>query len=176
MRSSVAGGCSRGLAAPRCPSLSGFGELAITLGEDRRFAAGELVGGCDVADRAAPSHVLVVFDEAVDESSRFVEREGQVVPQAIAFERAVPALELAVGLRVVGTRSDVGNAVQADELPKIFGQELRAVVGDHARGLPRELFSRSLQDGFHVLFGRALTQFPVNKEAAAAIQHAHQIE
>ena len=52
---------------------------------------------------------------------------------ALALQRLVPALDLAVRLRIIRGRSDVRHARDAHELLEIAGNELRAIVGDDSR-------------------------------------------
>ena len=54
----------------------------------------------------------------------------------------MPAFQLAVGLRVIGTGPDMGDPGQADELLEVAGDELRAVIADDARLWRRDI-SRS---------------------------------
>ena len=58
----------------------------------------------------------------------------------------------------------------ADELLEVLGDELRAVVGDDARRDAGERFAGALEDGFHVGFLHFLADFPVDDEAAAAVE------
>jgi len=59
---------------------------------------------------------------------------------------------------------------RADELFEVLGDELRSVVGDDARGGVRELFAGALHDGEHVAFLHFFADFPMNGEAAEAIE------
>lgn len=85
-----------------CTAFSRGGELAISLGEDRRFAAGEFVGRRDVADGTVQADAIVMSDEPLDQLPGVVERQRYVGPQAIGLERLVPTFDLAVRLRIVG--------------------------------------------------------------------------
>ncbi len=80
------------------------------------------------------------------------------------------AFDLAVGLRVVGRGFDVGHAGDADELLEVLGDELGAVVGDDAWRDAGVSFAGALDDGFHVGFLHFFADFPVDDEAAAAVE------
>ncbi len=64
----------------------------------------------------------------------------------------------------------MGHAGDADELLEVLGDELRAVVGDDAWSDAGIGFAGALDDGFHVGFLHFLADFPVDDEAAAAIE------
>ena len=99
-------------------------------------------------------------------------RAARVDADAFALEGFVPAFDLAVGLGIVGRGLDVGHAGDADELLEVLGDELGAVVGDDA-GLGVGVgFAGALDDGFHVGFLHFFADFPVNDEAAAAVEDA----
>jgi hypothetical protein len=64
----------------------------------------------------------------------------------------------------------MGHAGDADEFFEVLGDELGAVVGDDAWLFVGEGFAGALDDGFHVNFLHFLADFPVDEEAAAAIE------
>ena len=104
------------------------------------------------------------------DAAGIVERQRHLDADAIALEGFVPAFDLAVALRIVGRGLDVGHAGDADELLEVLGDELRAVVGDDAWRGAGVGFAGALQDGFHVDFLHFLADFPVDDEAAAAVE------
>jgi hypothetical protein len=54
-------------------AFSRLNEFAVSLGKDRRLAAGQLVGGRDLADRAVQADVIVMLDERSDQLPRFLQ-------------------------------------------------------------------------------------------------------
>jgi len=113
--------------------------------------------------------VIVVRDELRHHRASLFDRQRHARPQAIAFQRAMPTFDLAVALRIVGTRADVRHSREANELLEILRHELRTVVADDAwRGL-WEGFPRALQDDLHVGLFHLLAQLPMHEEAAATV-------
>src|SRR2546423_13598345 len=84
----------------------------------------------DVARRAVQPDVVVTLDVTVHQPPRIIERQWRSRPDALFFERFVPAFDLSVRLRVKRRGSDVRHARDPNELFEIFGDELRTVVRD----------------------------------------------
>ena len=129
-------------------------QFAVALGEDRRVTSGQLVSRRHVADRAVQPLFVVLLDEPPDKLSRFAKRQGRVRSNAIALERLMPAFDLAVALRVVRRRLHVGHPRDANELLKIFGDELRPVVGDDSRRRVGKRFLGALERDLDVRLGQ----------------------
>ena len=153
-------------------AFAGLGELAVAFGMDGLVVAEEFVVGRDVTDGTVQADVVVMRDVVGDDAAGILERQRHLDADAIALEGFVPAFDLAVGLRVVGRGADMGHAGDADEFLEVLGDELGAVVGDDAWRDAGELFAGALQDGFHVDFLHFFANFPVNDEAAVAIEDA----
>ena len=119
--------------------------------------------------------MIVILHELGDESPRLLDRQRDVGPDAVPFERAVPPFDLAVGLRVVRTRSHMGHATEPDELLEVFRNELRTIVADDPGRLAGESFPGSLEDDLDVGLLHAFPQFPMNNEPAAAVEHADEV-
>src|SRR5262249_55623077 len=94
---------------------------------------------------------------------------------ALLLEDAMPALDLAVALRVVRRGPRVRHAAEADELLEITGNELRAVVGDDPRRHAGEPLACPLDDLLDSGFDHGLPDLPVDREAAATIEQAAQV-
>lgn len=62
-----------------------------------------------------------------------------------------------------------------DELLKVFGDELRPVIGDDPRLGLGKFLPRPLQDNLHILLGHRFTQLPVDNVSAETIQNGAQI-
>jgi hypothetical protein len=87
------------------------------------------------------------------------------------------AFELAVTLGIIGRRPHMGHAGDADEFLEVLGDELRAVVADDAWAFAGELFPSALDDGLHVDFLHFFADFPVDDEAAVAVEdRAQEVE
>ncbi len=102
--------------------------------------------------------------------ARLVEGQRHLDADAFALDGLVPAFDLAVGLGIVGRGLHVGHAGDADELLEVLGDELRTVVADDAWPGVGVGFAGALDDGFHVGFLHFLADFPVDDEAAAAVE------
>jgi hypothetical protein len=110
----------------------------------------------------------VMVNEASDESPRLFERQRHVGAEAIGLERLVPALNLAIRLRIVGTGAHVSHTAETYELMEVAGDELWTVVSDNPRMSVGEPFPRSLQVDFHVSLTHRFAEFPVNDVKRAA--------
>jgi len=150
--------------------FASLGQFAVASVVDFLSSGGEFILGGDIANGAVQADVVVVFDVIGDDASGVVEGEWHQGPDAIALERFVPAFDFAVGLRIVGRGAGVGHAGDADELFEILGDELRSVVGDDAWCGVGELFVGALQDGSHVGILHFFADFPMNDEAAEAVE------
>ena len=64
----------------------------------------------------------------------------------------------------------MGHTGQADEFLEVLGDELWSVVADDAWPRVGEFFTGTLQDGFHVDFLHFVADFPVDDEAAVAVE------
>jgi hypothetical protein len=60
----------------------------------------------------------------------------------------------------------------ADELLKVAGDELRAVIGDNPWLGCRVFLFGSLQNDLHIGLGHGLPQIPMHDETAVAVQDA----
>ncbi len=60
-------------------------------------------------------HLVVVGNEVADDASCLLDVAWSLVAELLALERAVPAFELAVALRVVGASSNMCNTILANE-------------------------------------------------------------
>ena len=116
--------------------------------------------------------MIIIVHESLDELARFVNRQRHVRPNAIGLERLVPPFDFPVALWIVRRSLHVRHTALADELLKILGDKLGAVVGDDSWSLVGKRFFGPLQCDLDVRFGHALTQFPVNQITSRAVQYA----
>jgi hypothetical protein len=66
----------------------------------------------------------------------------------------------------------MSHAAALDELLKVPGDELRAIVRDNARPLAGELFATMLDDRLHLGFLHVRADLPVNDELAVPVEDA----
>jgi hypothetical protein len=69
----------------------------------------------------------------------------------------MPAFQLAVALRVVGTGSGMCQTIFATESLEVIGDELRAIVADNSRLDSRVLFNPFGYDQFDIQFLHGFT-------------------
>ena len=98
------------------PAFASLFQLAVPLGENLVLQSGELVGRGDVPERRVQPHRVVMLDVPGDPPAGFLDGSRTARPHALAFERAVPAFELAVGLRVVRRRAKKANTAVDDSI------------------------------------------------------------
>jgi len=111
-------------------------ELLPTCGSVRRnhlLASRLHVLPRDVAGGTVQADVVVVLHVALDQTPCIFQRQLHSRPNALAFQRLVPALNLAVRLWMVREGSDVRHARDANELLEVAGNKLRTIVGDDSR-------------------------------------------
>lgn len=161
--------------ATQPPRFAGDGQFLVAGRVNRPGTPGQLVERRYVADGRMEPRLVVRGDELPYDPPRILDRERRTGPQAVALDRAMEAFELAVALRVVGARSHVRHATDANERLEVLGEELRAVVGDDPRLLAGELFFRPLQYDLDIPLGHRFANFPVNDVAAEAIEHGDQM-
>src|SRR5262249_58237365 len=101
--------------------------------------------------------------------------QGRLRADAIPLEGPVPALDLAVALRVVRRRAHVRHATDPDELLEVPGDELRPVVRDDPRRDAREPLAGPLPDLLDVHLGHRLPDLPVDEVSAAPVEQAAQV-
>ena len=157
-------------------SQSGLLQFAVTFLKDHLFKSLKLVGRGDVTDRGMQSNSVVAVDVHGDSASGFINGTRAGRPNALAFETAVPAFELAVGLGVVGTGPNMGHAHDADELLEVPGNELGTVIGDDSWPDTGVLLQGLLHDHLNLLFLHGFPQIPVDSRAAIAVEDAGEVE
>src|ERR687896_411292 len=87
----------------------------------------------------------------------------------------MPALKLAVALRIIRRGPHVGHLAQPDKFFEILSNKLGPVVRNDARVRTRYLLTGRLQHDLDPRGSHGLLQSPVHNKAAVAIQHAAQI-
>src|SRR5262249_47909200 len=141
---------SSGLLATNLPLLPPLLQLPVALRVDLLLAPSQHVLRCDVARRAVQPNIVVVVHVSAYQTPRIIERQRCSWPDALPFERFVPALDLSVRLRIKRRGSDVRHARDPDELFEVLGDELRPVVGDDPGLRLRVKFLGALHDDFDV--------------------------
>src|SRR4051794_6926333 len=156
--------------ARRSPSFSRRIELAVPLGEDHLLTTGQLVRGCDVADRAVQADLVVMRHELCDEPPRVLQAQGGLDADALSFQGLEPTLHLPIALRIVWRCSHMSHPADPDELLEVPGDELRPVVRDDPGPRIGEPLARPLDDRLDLGLGHALTDLPVDEEPAVAVE------
>ena len=144
---------SRGLLAATLTLLSGGFQLAVAFRVDLLLTPRQHVPRRDVSGGTVQADIVVMLHVAFDQTPRIFQRQWRSRPNAFAFQRLVPALDLAVRLWIVRGRSDVRHARDANELLEVASDELRTIVRDDSR----------LR--FRVLLLGSLGGVPVSREA-----------
>jgi hypothetical protein len=108
---------------------SGRFKLGVALGEHFLLAAGELRGRGRVTQCAVQANLVAMKDEVGDDAPRIFHGQRRAWANAVGFDRAMEALELAVraptrsvGRRIVERSSDMRHAADADELLEVLGR------------------------------------------------------
>ena len=97
------------------------------------LAADEVdVGGSEVAQALVSPSVVVMLDEGGNPRLQFAGQVG-VFEQDAVLERLVPALDLALRLRMAGRAADMGHAPAAEPVGQITRDVARPVVGEQPR-------------------------------------------
>src|SRR6516165_10281251 len=98
---------SRGLLPTNLTLFSCLLQLPISLSMDLLLTAGEHVLRRDVTDATVQADIVVMFHVALHQPPRILQRQWRSRPNALPFERFVPALNLPVRLRVKRRGSNV---------------------------------------------------------------------
>jgi hypothetical protein len=124
------------------PAGGGFAAAGVPLPACDRGRYGSLAGGppaClprDKSNGAVQAHGVVVIHVLFNQLARILFRQRCPWADAFSFERLVPTLDLAIGLRIVRRRSHMGHPGDANKLLEIPCDELRSVIGDNAAWPP----------------------------------------
>src|SRR5438445_9158091 len=94
---------------------------------------GELVLGCAFGYGTIYAIVVLMLHITLYQAPCIFQRQRRSRPNALPFQRLVPALNLAVRLWIIRGGSDVRHARDANELLEVASDELRAIVGDDSR-------------------------------------------
>ena len=89
------------------------------------------IGGCDVAEAIVVAAMVVMIDEGIDLVFE-VTRQVIVLQQDAIFQRLVPALDLALGLRVMRGAADMGHAALLEPIRQIAGDVGRTIVAEQS--------------------------------------------
>ena len=87
----------------QAPIFDGHSFDALSFGVDGFILAEVSVGGCHVAEAFVVALVVIVFDELLDLGFK-IAGEEVVLEQNAVFESLMPALDFALGLRMVMRR------------------------------------------------------------------------
>ena len=85
------------------------------------------VGRCDVIDALVVAMVVVMIDEGADPHFQ-IARQVVVFQQDLVLEGLMPALDLTLGLRVVGSPSNMVHSVIVEPVRQVAGDIRRTVI------------------------------------------------
>ena len=122
----------------------------FSLQEDGLASAEVDIGGREVLQALVVAAVIVVLDEAADVGFE-IAWQVVVFEQDAVLQGLMPALDLALGLRMVRCSSDVAHAVVVEPFREIGRDVARSVVAQRARFV----------DDAHLLTGRKI-QWPAS--------------
>src|ERR1039457_2656582 len=94
----------------------------------------------DEADGTVQPYGIVVVHVLLNQAPRVLQRQRRSGPNALRFERFVPAFNFSVRLWIVGRRPDVGHARDTDEFFEVPRDEL-GTVSEMIRGRASGCFS-----------------------------------
>lgn len=86
----------------------------------------------------------------------------------------MPTFQLAIALRVVRTRLDMGHATVPDECLEIPGQELRPIIADDTWRNTWMFFQGCLADDLDIQLLHRITKFMMNDVPTVTIEHRNQ--
>ncbi len=101
----------------------------FSLFDDSRGSAEVGVGRRDVAKALVVASVIVMLDEGFDLAFE-IARQEVVLQQDAVLERLMPALDLALGLRMKRSAADMAHAVGVDPFGEFAGDVGRPVVAE----------------------------------------------
>src|SRR6202795_749632 len=91
-------------------------QLPIPLGLNLLLVPGEHVLRRDVAGGTVQADVVVMLHVVLDQTPRIFQRQRRSRPNALAFQRLVPAFDLAVRLWIVRGSSDMRHTRDANDV------------------------------------------------------------
>ena len=100
--------------------------------DDGGIAAEVGVGGRDVAEALVVAVVVIMVDESADLAFKV---SGQIIvfQKNAVFQRLMPTLDLALGLRMIGGSTDMLHTVVFEPFREITGDVRRAIVAKQSR-------------------------------------------
>ena len=123
----------------------------LSFGQDSRAAPAVDVGGGEIVDAFVVSAVVVVVDEGGNLSFEIAGQEVMFQQDAV-FEGLVPALDFALGHRMVGRAAQVFDVAVIEPFGEVAGDVAGTVVGQKSwsigwLGLIKERHSSELAPG-----------------------------
>jgi len=109
--------------------LDGLSFDPFSLQEDGLAAAEVDIGRCEIVEALVIAPVIVVVDERPDLGFE-IARQVVVLQEDPVLEGLMPALDLALGLRMVGGTADVRDVALAEPGRELARDVARAIVGE----------------------------------------------
>ncbi len=148
--------------ATNLPFFPGRIQLPVALRVDLLLPPRQHVLRRDIARGAVQADVVVLIHASAYQTPSIIERQRRSWPDALPFERLVPALDLPVRLWVKRRGSDVRHSGDGYELLEVLGDELRTIVRDDPGPRVWALLLRPLQDDLDGCLGHRLPDVPVH--------------
>ena len=121
---------------PSCLALvSGLLQFSVAFPEDLLFSAFEFILRRNIAYGAVQSLVIVTLNVLPYHASCVFQGQGRTRADTFAFKRSVPALNLAVALRVIGRSAHMGHTADSDKRLEVLGDKLRPSALNTRRAL-----------------------------------------
>ena len=127
----------------QAPLFDGLSLDPFSLQQDGLAASEVDVGGCEIVEALVIARVVVALDEGRDLGFE-IARQEVVLQQDAVLERLVPALDLALGLRMARCTTGVIDVSILKPVGQFAGDVTRSVVGEQARPLTHGRADRSL--------------------------------
>ena len=119
----------------QAPVGQGLSLDPFAFGQDGLAAAEVDVGWGEIVQALVGAAVVVVLDEAAHLLLQGT-RQIVVLEQDAVLQGLVPALDLALGLRMARRASDVGHTVVLEPVGQVTGDVAGAVVAQEPRAVP----------------------------------------
>ena len=118
---------------------------------------------------------VIVFNVLFYYPASVVKGKRDTRTDTFSFDGLVESFQLAVLLRIEWRRPYMGHSRDPDKFFEIFGNELRAVVGNNPWSSGWVLFLGPFKEDFNVSFSHLLSDFPMDNGADTSIQETTQV-
>ena len=148
--------------------------------QDGFVAAKVDIGRCDVVQALVVTLVVVILDEGTDLTLK-IARKIVVFQEDAVFHCLMPALDLALGLRVEGRAADVLHFLSLQPFRQVAGDVARAIITEQTRLVTQDcLIATGCRQGqfdrvCHVLGTHVCAEFPGDDIATVIVQNCAEV-